>query len=88
MKSYDTSFGKIKVKKNGAVSLEIDTEFQITALPEELVQQLATVHLLDAYREVATALTKETITLMVTRDLSTLEKELNVIFENILRELK
>lgn len=95
MKSYDTSFGKIKVKKDGAVSIEFDLKCKIASLSAEVVEQLAINHKIDAYGEVADWLTSEvfsTLSVEKTSPLSVektspLYVEIKNAFIQILRDL-
>lgn len=87
MKSYDTSFGKIKVKKDGTVSIEFDLKCKIASLSADVVEQLAINHKIDAYGEVADLLTSDALRPLSVEKTSPLHVEIKNAFVQILRDL-
>lgn len=86
MKSYDTAFGKITVKKDGAVSIEWDLRYKITRLSADVVEQMATNHNVDAYGEVADVLATEALHPLGICKPSPLHSEIKKAFIQILRD--
>lgn len=88
MKSYETAFGKIKVKKDGAVSIELDLKCKIASLSADVVQQLSINHNIDAYGEVADVLASDALQhLKIDKNVSPLHGEIKKAFSQILRDM-